>query len=660
MSKFSLLICFFFLLAKANAQNLELDKVTKEQLKEKVHPSDTSAAAAFLFKKARTVFVYSSKEGFSSKTEFSIKLKIYKKEGFNWANFEIPYYVGYENLNKEQVAILKAYTYNLEDGKIIKQKVSGESKFKEKVNENWETKIITFPNVKEGSILELKYEFKSENLSELPAFQFQYKIPLDYAIYTTEIPGFYLYQAIKTGFVDVTINDRLENTTFSFEDEYHRSSYINCQQIKTIYEVANVKALTEENYVSNMKNYFGKIENELKTIQFPKEPIKQIASSWESVAKSIFEEKSFGAELNKYSYFLEDLKRITDKTESKLDRLKAIFDFVKNRMNWNGKKGYYTKVGVETAYSESSGNVAEINLILASMLKNGGLDAAPVLLSTRDNGVPMFPNRSKFNYVIVAVNLDNQQFLLDATEKYATISNLPIRDLNDKGRLINADGTSIEINLMPKYNSDHTLNLLAKIDSLGEVTGQVREQYFDYNGLKYRSNYSGISEESYIEKIEKKYPGLEIDNFKVKNDKLVYEPIEENYNIHNKNTVEIIGDKMFFSPMFHLALEQNPFKQELREFPVDFSFPNKEKYIISLSIPDGYQVESMPKSIAISMDKGYGNFSLTTSNTNNQLQINVVLNINTSIIPAEDYGTLKEFYKVIMEKETEKIVIKKI
>jgi len=82
--------------------------------------------------------------------------------------------------------------------------------------------------------------------------------------------------------------------------------------------------------------------------------------------------------------------------------------------------------------------------------------------------------------------------------------------------------------------------------------------------------------------------------------------------------------------------------------------------MISLTIPDGYQVESMPKSIAIAMDKGYGNFSFTSSNTNNQLQINVVLNINTSIIPAEDYGTLKEFYKVITEKETEKIVIKKI
>jgi len=660
MSKFSLLICFFFLFSKANAQNFELDKVTKEQLMEKVHPSDTSAAAAFLFKKARTVFMYSAKEGFSSKTEFSIKLKIYKKEGFNWANFEIPYYVGYENLNKEQVAILKAYTYNLEDGKIIKQKVSGESKFKEKVNENWETKIITFPNVKEGSILELKYEFKSENLSELPAFQFQYKIPLDYAVFTTEIPGFYLYQAIKTGYVNISVNDKIENTTLNFEDAFHRTNYINCKQIKTIYEVANVPALNEENYVSNINNYYGKIEHELKTIQFPDEPVKQIATSWESVAKTIFEEKSFGEELNKNSYFLEDLKRITDKTESKLDRLKAIFDLVKNRMNWNGKKGYYTKVGVETAYRESTGNVAEINLILASMLKKGGLDAAPVLLSTRDNGVPLFPNRSKFNYVIVAVNLDNQQFLLDATEKYATISNLPIRDLNDKGRLINADGTSVEIKLMPKHNSDHTLSLLAKIDPLGEVTGQVREQYFDYNGLNYRSNYSGIAEESYIEKIEKLYPGLEIENFKVKNDKLVYEPIEENYNIRNKNAVEVIGDKMFFSPILYLAREQNPFKRESRQYPIDFAFSFKDKYTIVIAFPDGYSVERMPKSISIAMDKGYGNFSMTTSITDNQLQINMVLKINSSIIPAEDYNILKEFYKVVVEKETEKIVIKKI
>lgn len=655
---FALLV--FFCLGRVSAQNFELDKVTKEQLLQKVHPKDTSAAAAILFKKAHVIYNYSEKKGFTTTTEFSIKLKIYKKEGLKWANFEIPYYVGYTELNDEQVNILKATTYNLENGKIVKQKVSSESKFKEKVNELWETKMITFPNVKEGSIIELKYEFKSENLSELPVFQYQYQIPVDYAQLLTEIPGFYLYQAMKAGYVDVSMNDKIEDASREYMDEGHNTRYLTYQQIKTIYEVMDVPALVEEDYVSNINDYYGKIEHELKTIQYPNEPVKQIATSWESVAKSIFEEKNFGGELLKIDYFLPDLKKITDKTESKADRLKQIYEYVKNKMNWDNKRGYYVIKGVEKAYAEATGNVAEINLMLTSMLKMGGLEANPVLLSTRDNGVALFPNRSKFNYVIASVELDGKRYLLDATNKYGTINNLPTRDLNNKGRLINKDGSSEEINLMPEYNSLYNMNLIGAIDADGVITAQVKEQYFDYNALRFRTNYSGVSKESYIENQEKRNPGLEISNYELKNDKSVYESVIETYSIKNKNAVELIGNKIFFSPMLYFAMTQNPFKQENRLYPVDFSFPSKNKYAFTITIPEGYQVESMPKPIAIGIDNKYTAFNYAVVNNDKQISITVTFDVNASVIPSEHYEGLKQFYKLMLEKENEKIILKKI
>jgi hypothetical protein len=68
----------------------------------------------------------------------------------------------------------------------------------------------------------------------------------------------------------------------------------------------------------------------------------------------------------------------------------------------------------------------------------------------------------------------------------------------------------------------------------------------------------------------------------------------------------------------------------------------------------------MPKNIAIAMDKKYGSFSYIISNENDKIQLSVVLDVTTSIIPSEDYDTLKQFFKVIIEKENEKIVLKKI
>ena len=656
---FSIFI-FFVSILKISAQNLEFGKVTIDELKEKMHPIDTSAVSAILFKKAKTTFNYTLSNGFAITTEFSIKIKIYKKEGLKWAAFEIPYYVGYEKLGDEKVIITNAFTYNLVDGKIVKEKVSSESKFKEKTNEFWQTKIITFPNVKEGSIIELKYEYKSENLSEFPVFQYQYKIPVNYAQYITEIPLYFLYNATQIGLEKVTLEDKLEQVTARYDNASGMSDYVSFQQIKTKYEAFNVPKLIEEEYVNNMDYYYGKIVHELKTVQFPNQQPNQIASSWESVAKSIFEDKDFGSELNKSDYFTNDLKRIINNMDSMELRLKVVFEFVKNKMNWNGNLGFFTKSGVVAAYNENTGNVAEINLMLIAMLKSSGLDARPVLLSTKGNGATLFPNKSKFDYVIASVVLDGKQYLLDATCKYCSIFNLPIRDLNDKGRLINKDGNSSEIDLILETNSINKSNIIANIDSFGEVSGQVSNTYFDFEALKFREKFSGVSHESIVENLEKKYSGIEIENYELKNDKLIYEPVIEKFSIKSNNVAEIIGDRIFFSPMLCFALAQNPFKQERRQYPVNFSFPTKNKYLISINIPEGYVIESLPESIAIGINQKQVTFKFALSANEKQITVNVNLDINSTVIPLEDYDNLKQFFKLVIEKENEKIILKKL
>lgn len=224
-------------------QKHDIGKVTKEELLEKSHQDDTSAVATFKFKKAKTTFSYSENNGFVSSTEFFIKIKIYKKEGTSWGNFDIPYYIGYENLNKEQIEILSAYTYNLENNQIVKEKVESQSKFKKVINEYWAKKTIAFPNVKEGSIIELRYKFKSENLSILPEFQFQYDIPVDYAEYQSIIPEFFIYKGIKSGYKDIELEQKIENGSQSFDNKHNQRMSMSYKQINSLYKANGIKAI---------------------------------------------------------------------------------------------------------------------------------------------------------------------------------------------------------------------------------------------------------------------------------------------------------------------------------------------------------------------------------------------------------------------------------
>jgi len=114
------------------SQDYELGKVTIKELSEKQHATDTSAVAAILFTKGKSYFDYVENSHFVLITEVEAKIKIYKKEGLGWANKEITFYIGGNEV--ESVIINKAYTYNLVNGKIEKTKLNNDGEFKENVN----------------------------------------------------------------------------------------------------------------------------------------------------------------------------------------------------------------------------------------------------------------------------------------------------------------------------------------------------------------------------------------------------------------------------------------------------------------------------------------------------------------------------------------------
>ncbi len=657
--KYSLLF-ILFVFNFSFAQKYELGKVTAEELQEKRHPIDSTASAAILFKKVKTIFDYNAKDGFIMKTSYSYKIKIYKKEGTIWGDFDIPYYVGYKTISRDVVIVNVANTYNLENGKITKSVVNSDGKYRNKINEFWETKIITFPKVQQGSIIELKYDIVSKNFSELPIFQYQYKIPINYAQYISEVPGFYQYKAINSGYIKVNFNDFVENVSKIYEDEYLRTRYLNYQQIKSIYEVDKVPAFKDEKYVKNSFDYFGKVNFELQTIHYPNDLPKKIAETWEDVTASIYSEKNFGSELNKFDYFFEDLKMITNGINNKREQINKIFNFVKTKMKWNNNHSYLTKIGVVQAYHENVGNTAEINLILTAMLKMAGFDSAPVILSTRENGYSQFPSKIRLNHVIACVFFEGNEYLMDATDKYSDVNILPLNDLNVTGRRITQDLLSKEIDLNPKKLSYENVTLNYMVNSNGLISGKVRRQMTGYNALIYRKNVVDEKEETYLEKLEQEYGNIEILDYQRNNAKDISLPVSETFSFISSNSTELIDAKIYINPMLFFAIHENPFKQEVRVYPVDFDFPFVDKYTISFEIPKGYSIESLPESASFSTVDDLASFKYLAIVSGNTIQFSIVFEIRTPIISSDNYLMLKEFYQKMIDKQNEKIILVKI
>ena len=661
--KIKLFVTFLFLLfsfLKINAQKFESKKVTKEELEEKFHPIDTSAVAAVLHKNVKTYFVYHSGQGFFVRHINEIVIKIYKKEGLKWANFQIQFPGENGSSETENVIFSNCVTYNLEKESIVETKLDEKGVFTENVNDYWDKVSIAMPNVKVGSVIKISYFLKTRNKFNLPIFNFQYEIPVNYAEYSTDIPEVFIYKPVLTGSTKVQSESKIVSEKESFGYKSNINSGYVYKYLQCTYKAENIPALKNEIYVDNISNYRSAIRHELERTRLPNTPVKDYSKTWEGVAKTIYELDEFGDELNKEKYFEKDLTKIVENSITDTDKVDAVFKFVQNKMNWNKSYDILTNKGVKKAYSDGTGNSAEINFILIAMLNSAGIKTNPVLISTIENDIPVYPSRTGFNTVIATSQIDGKQILLDASSKYSQPNVLPLEDLNWTGRLIKKDGISQEINLFPKALTIESTTLMAAIENNGKMTGKARNIKTDYDAFSFRENNEGINEEIYLEKLESNLNGIQINEYSIDNSKDVSQPIIENFTFTADNQCEIIGGKIYFSPLLFFTEKTNPFVQEKRQMPICFGYPKQSKYNVSIEIPEGYIVESMPKPIKISTAENVSLFTLNIFSDGRKVQVQITREINTAIVSAEYYDVLKDFHQKMIDKLNEKIVLKKI
>ena len=653
----------------ANAQKFEMGKVSIAELEEKQHPKDPTAVAAVLFKKGETRFDYTQSDGFTMYTEVKTRIKIYKKEGYSWATHKVWYRL--MNNVKENINFSDAVTYNLVDGKIVKTKLKSDGEFDEKMNKYVGQKKITMPAIKEGSVIEFGYVIKSPIIGKIRDWDFQTSIPVNYSEFKTYIPEYFIYNTSQKGFIFPKVISEKADKSISYN---HRDAIqpggsvvnsvtqekLNFVETRTTYITQDLPGMKEESYVNNIDNYTSTITHELSIIKYPNSALKTFSTDWETVTKTIYKEDDFGLELNKTGYFENDINTAIAGLKTQDEIAATIFNYVKTNVKWNGLHSYYCLDGVKSAYKNKTGNVAEINLMLTAMLRFAGINANPVLLSTRENGIALFPNRTAFDYVVAAIETPNGKVLLDATEKFSLPNVLPFRDLNWFGRLIRKDASSESVDLIPKTQSKEIVFMNYSFKSDGSIDGKIRSQYTDHKALDFRQKFAGMSKDTYLESLENENNNIEITDYVRENDYDLIKPIVETYSFKANKDVEIINDKIYLSPMLFLTASENPFKQEKREYPVDFGFPMQYKSNISIEIPEGYTVESMPKPFSLSTGDDIAAFKYMIGTNGNKVQITITSDINAAIVPADYYDIIKEYFQKMIAQQNEKIVLVKI
>ncbi|NDK55170.1 transglutaminase domain-containing protein [Pontibacter fetidus] len=637
------LLVFGFAATSAFAQVAKYGKVNEAELKMTRFAQDTSAEAIVLSDYGYTRFSFNHEVQVI--TERHIRIKILKKSGYDWATIDVPFYV--KGGDRERVSSIKGVTYNLENGQVQKSKLESGAVFEEQHSENWFSKKFTMPNVKEGSVIDVAYTITSDFVYNLREWEFQTTIPTLWSEYHAEIPSYYDYKFLMQGYHPLYSNDK--NIAASAKPELVNNAYV--------WIMKDVPALKEEKYITTIKDYQSRIEFELQQIVYPGQAARQMSGNWDDVTSDLMMSERFGAQLNRSGFFKSEVAYTMNQHKTPLQLAQALYDQVKSRMNWNGKYTYLATTTTRKAYETRTGNVADINLLLTAMLQEAGLEASPVLVSTRENGRPpkQSPLVNKFNYVVCHVEIDGVSYLLDATEPLMPFGMLPVRALNGEGYLIKKKEHRWVALKPVVYSKFITTDLALKAN--GDMDGQATESAGGYYAFSVRKSLSDNGEEKFSESL-KRGANYKVGKPMIENKDKLTEALKIKYSISASGNGQD-NHIIYLSPLVGHAKTDNPFKVSERVYPVDFGTPVDETIITNYTIPTGYVIDEAPKNVTVSLPNNGGKFTYLVQQEGNTLQVLSRININKPVFYAQEYAYLKEFYNQIIAKHAEQIVLKK-
>lgn len=653
MKKFNLFVFALFWFFQSNAQKeiQSFGKVDIADLEMKECSFEKDANAMVLFEENDIYF----DQNFDMTIEVHKRIKILNEKGKDEASVRLIYYSGGD---LEKMMGFQAQTINLVNGKPEIIKVEKKTIFTEVVDKNRSSLVFSFPAVQAGSIIEYKYKMVTWSLSNFPTFYFQGNIPVRYSQITTTIPE-YLYYKTHTLTTKSYIKNIHKQESRSLGSGADVLMFIEDKDIRAM---ANVPSLVNEPFMTSRKDNLESVDFQLVTVRPPRGFVKTLNDTWLKVGETLVDDEDFGRQL-KRKISGEDAILAKAKTmNTKAEKIAYIFNEVRNSMKWNGYDVYYTNDGTSKAWEKKTGNSTEVNLILYHLLKEAGLDAYPMVVSTRDNGKVnvVYPGIRQFNRTIAYIPVDSTySYYLDATDKYQLWNEIPEDLLNTNGLIID------------KYNKTYTTQFIqrlapvrrvsyvnAEIKPEGKIVGTAIINAICYDKMKYTKLFKRDGEDKMKEFLTDKDNNLKISSLKLENIDVDTLPLTQKLDF-SMDLTESDGDYIYFNANMFSGLKNNPFLSENRLTDIDMNY--KGMYLISgtYKIPKGFKAEVLPKNISMVMPDQSLSFKRVAQEQDGIISVRYTVDCKKTILFKEDYETIREFYKKLYDMLNEKIVLKK-
>ena len=646
---------------------LKFGKPSDDELKMTVYEPDTTATAIVLYDIGKSNYRYTNNE-FVLITQRSVKIKILKSEGKQYADINIPYYAPEQTSeNRDNIYDLEAYAYNLENGKRVKTTTKNNFIVRERINERYMQLKFSIPAVKEGTVIEYRYKQASDYYLQLEDWVMQTEIPTIYSEYSILIPNIFIFNIEMQGRDRIKVKEKdggytIEHTTLGGLGQVKKTLSVHARELT--FTAHHLPALPDdEEYIWCSNDHKVSVSFDLQGVK-QGENYKSYTQTWEDIDNFLLKEdfEDFGQQLFLFNPYHEEMAalQLTDMPFEK--RVEAIFKLLKQKMTWNGEYKLYSP-DLKKTIKKGTGSNADLNFIFINMLRDCGIEAWPVVLRMRNTGrLPIhYPSLQKLNTFVVAIHTDKQKNIyLDCSMPEVFPNVLPERLTVEKARIINRLSDQekwVDLTRIPNNTFSMTIRATLTPEQLLTGTQEIkRTGHFAFDRInQYKQAKDSID---FIRKHEAQndchitnYTQKEIDAA----NNSVYEAIQFTRKADNVNE-----EYLYINPMLFTHISKNPFIQADRIMPIDL--PQAYMYTVTntLILPEGYQIEEIPKSQVYITEKKGISCHYYIEKEERIIRLKYMFIVKQLHFEPAEYPNLQALWAATAEKNNALIVLKKL
>lgn len=626
------------------ARAVSFQPVSQEELKMTGEPKAPGAPAIILFRE-----VDRDDRGQTAHEDNYVRIKILTEEGRKYADVEIPFF-------KENGTIVNLHARTIRtDGTIVNFDGKAYDKMIVKARGlKYLAKTFTLPDVQVGGIVEYYYTI---DLPEYVAVSSHWVLSNELF---TKTAKFSLNRYMSDSYplaLRWTWNWLPSGTAQPAEAANH---VINLQ-------ASDIPAFQTEDYMPPENELKSRVDFIYSDESFESDPAKY----WKKLGKKLNDRlEAFIGKRKAMEEAVAGIISPTDPPEMKLQKIYAHVQQVRNtdfeveKTEQEQKRSKEKSPdNVEEVWKKQYGTGTQLTWLFLALARAAGFDASGMWVPDRRNFFfdPRTMDGRRLDANVVVIKLNGKDAFFDPGAAFTPFGMLPWDETAVNGLKLDKDGGAwLETTLPASTESEIQRKASLKLSDTGELEGKL---IVTYTGLE--SSQRRLEEHLVDDTERKKFLEDEVReaipiacDVELTNQpdwKNSSTPLVAEYTLKVTGWVSAAGRRALLPVGLFSAPEKHLFDHTDRVHPIYFTFPFERNDDISIDLPLGWQISTVPQSQKV--DAKAVVYTLDAAKDKGTLHLNRVLNVDILLLPTQNYGTLRKVFQVVRTDDEQQVIL---